>query len=61
MLGHPLAVMAWLADELPQFGMALRAGDYVTTGVTTDVFEAEAGDVLRAEFVWLGSVELEFD
>ena len=60
-LGHPLIVMAWLADELPRFGHALSAGDVVTTGVTTDVFEAQAGDRLRAEFAGLGAVELSFE
>jgi 2-keto-4-pentenoate hydratase len=60
-LGHPLTVMEWLADELPKFGMVLRAGDYVTTGVTTDVFEAEVGDALRAEFAGTGGVELGFE
>lgn len=60
-LGHPLTVMAWLADELRKFGAALSAGDVVTTGVATDVFEAGAGDHLRAEFAGLGAVELGFD
>ena len=60
-LGHPLTVMAWLADELPKFGSSLAAGDVVTTGVTTDVFEAGAGDHLRAEFAGLGAVELTFE
>lgn len=60
-LGHPLTVMAWLADELPVYGRALAAGDLVTTGVTTDVFEAGAGDRLEAEFAGLGTVELGFD
>jgi 2-keto-4-pentenoate hydratase len=59
-LGHPLTVMAWLADELPRFGLGLRAGDLVTTGVTTDVFEAEAGDDLVAEFAGIGGVSLGF-
>lgn len=59
-LGHPLTVLAWLADELPRFGRSLRAGDLVTTGVTTDVFEAEPGDHLLAEFDGIGSVELSF-
>ena len=59
-LGHPLAVMAWLADELPRFGRQLRAGDLVTTGVTTDVFEANAGDHIRATFDGVGMVELRF-
>ncbi|MFN0090625.1 MAG: 2-keto-4-pentenoate hydratase [Acidimicrobiales bacterium] len=59
-LGGPLNVMAWLADELLRFGGGLRAGDYVTTGVCTDVFEAEAGDHLEADFGVLGRVELTF-
>ncbi len=59
-LGHPLAVLAWLADELPRFGRRLRAGDLVTTGVVTDVFEADGGDSITAEFAGLGSVAVSF-
>jgi len=59
-LGHPLTVMAWLANELPLFGRSLNAGDLVTTGVTTDVFEAEAGDSIIAEFDGIGSVTVGF-
>ena len=60
-LGHPLTVMAWLADELPRFGRQLRAGDLVTTGVTTEVFEAAAGQHVVARFAEVGDVELRFD
>ena len=60
-LGHPLAVMAWLADELPRFGKALASGDLVTTGVTTDVFEAVAGDEIEASFDGVGDVVVRFD
>ena len=60
-LGDPLAVMAWLADELPRFGHRLKAGDMVTTGVTTGVFEAVAGDSLEAVSEGVGSVDLRFD
>ena len=59
-LGHPLNVLAWLADELPRRGLALRAGDLVTTGVTTDVFEADAGDLVVAHFDGIGSVTVSF-
>lgn len=59
-LGHPLNVLAWLADELPRFGGRLRAGDRVTTGVTTDVFEAESGDRIAAHFDGIGSVGVAF-
>ncbi len=32
----------------------------MTTGVATDVFEANRGDLITAEFAGLGSVELTF-
>ena len=57
-LGHPLNVVAWLADELPRFGRQLQAGDYITTGVCTDVFEAAAGQTVTADFGPLGSVAI---
>ena len=60
-LGHPLNVMAWLANELPKYGGALRAGDRVSTGVCTDVYEGKAGDSVRADFGVLGGVDLVFD
>ncbi len=60
-LGHPLDVMAWLADELPRFGSRLRSGDFVTTGVATDVFEADAGDTCVADFGPFGRVTVAFD
>jgi 2-keto-4-pentenoate hydratase len=60
-LGHPLNVMAWLADELPRFGLRLRRGDVVTTGVATDVFEASAGDLCVADFGPFGSVTVAFE
>ncbi len=60
-LGHPLTVMAWLADELPRFGRQLRAGDVVTTGVATDVFEAARGDSCVADFGPFGTVSVAFD
>ena len=60
-LGHPLNVLAWLANDLPERGLQLKQGDFVTTGITTDVYLAQAGDKLEAEFAGLGSVELSFE
>jgi 2-keto-4-pentenoate hydratase len=60
-LGHPLNVIAWLADELPRFGLRLRRGDVVTTGVATDVFEADAGETCVADFGPFGTVTAAFD
>jgi 2-keto-4-pentenoate hydratase len=60
-LGNPLTVVAWLANELPRFGRRLRRGDRITTGVTTDIYLARPGDRLAADFGPLGRVELAFD
>ena len=60
-LGHPLNVVAWLANELPKYGGALKAGDRVTTGVCTDVYEGKSGDSVRADFGVVGGVDLVFD
>ncbi len=57
-LGHPLNVIAWLANTLPRYGLRLREGDRVLTGVSTDIFPVEAGGHIRADFGSLGSVEL---
>ena len=60
-LGHPLNVLAWLANELPKFGGVLKAGERVSTGVCTDVYEGKTGDSVRADFGILGGVDLVFD
>ncbi|MPY92187.1 MAG: hypothetical protein GEV08_03710 [Acidimicrobiia bacterium] len=57
-LGHPLNVVAWLADELPRFGRELHSGDWITTGVCTDVFEARPGTTTAADFGPLGHVTI---
>jgi 2-keto-4-pentenoate hydratase len=60
-LGSPLNVLAWLANELPRHGKKLCAGDFVTTGVCTDVYLAEGPCELVADFGVLGKVELTFE
>lgn len=57
-LGHPLNAVAWLANMLLEQGKQLRRGDYVTTGVCTQLFFAEAGQSVSADFGRLGSVSL---
>jgi 2-keto-4-pentenoate hydratase len=59
-LGNPLNVVAWLANELPKFGRVLSRGDKITTGVTTDIYLAQPGDHLAADFGRLGRVEMSF-
>jgi 2-keto-4-pentenoate hydratase len=60
-LGNPLTVVAWLANELPRFGRRLSRGDRITTGVTTDIYLGQHGDRCTADFGPLGRVTLEFD
>ncbi|HVK13449.1 MAG TPA: hypothetical protein VM597_32150 [Gemmataceae bacterium] len=60
-LGNPLTVVAWLATELPRYGLRMRRGDRVTTGVTTDIYLAVPGDHLAADFGPIGRVEMTFD
>jgi 2-keto-4-pentenoate hydratase len=59
-LGHPLAALEWLVSHLSGRGLGLEAGQYVTTGVTTEVYFAEPGDRVLADFGDVGRVELTF-
>ena len=59
-LGHPLNALQWLVHRLHAQGIGFKAGQYVTTGVTTDIYDAQPGDHLLADFGPVGSVELSF-
>jgi 2-keto-4-pentenoate hydratase len=36
-LGHPIHALEWLVNSLGARGLGLKAGQYITTGVTTEV------------------------
>ena len=57
--GGPFGVLAWLANHLNQRGHQLRSGDVVTTGVMTDIFDADVGQRLVANYGPLGTIEIE--
>lgn len=57
-LGHPLNALAWLANELQQYDKQLQAGDLITTGVCMDIYTAQAGDRVLADFGEIGAVAL---
>jgi 2-keto-4-pentenoate hydratase len=59
-LGHPLNALEWLVNSLSARGLGLQAGQYITTGVTTEVYMAERGDRITADFGSVGSVDLVF-
>jgi 2-keto-4-pentenoate hydratase len=60
-LGHPLNALEWLVQKLGAKGIGLKAGEFITTGVTTETYLGEAGDRIRADFGPVGSVEVTFD
>jgi 2-keto-4-pentenoate hydratase len=60
-LGHPLNALAWLANQLSSQGRGLEAGQYITTGVTMEVYMGQRGDRILADFGPLGTVGLVFD
>jgi 2-keto-4-pentenoate hydratase len=59
-LGHPMNVVAWLANELARRGTGLRKGDKITTGTTTAVYFANPGDRITADFGAFGRAEVSF-
>lgn len=60
-LGHPLNALQWLVNTLSSRGLGLRAGQFVTTGVTTEVYWAQRGDRITADFGAVGTAELTFE
>jgi 2-keto-4-pentenoate hydratase len=60
-LGHPLNALTWLANQLSSQGRGLKAGQYVTTGVTMEVYMGQRGDRIAADFGPLGEVALAFE
>ena len=60
-LGHPLNAIRWLVDTLHSRGLGLKKGHWVTTGVTTEVYFAEAGDHIVADFGPIGTAEVIFE
>ncbi|MEW6276240.1 MAG: fumarylacetoacetate hydrolase family protein [Bacillota bacterium] len=58
--GHPAAAVAWLANKLAAFDIALEAGEIILSGAITAAVEAQAGDVFTVSFHGLGSLNLRF-
>lgn len=59
-LGDPRDALAWLANELRQLGLTLRAGDLVSTGTCMTPIPIEPGDIVRADYGVLGRVQVTF-
>jgi 2-keto-4-pentenoate hydratase len=59
-LGDPLIALTWLANELRQLGLTLRAGEVVTTGTCHPPLPIQSGDVFEADFGSIGRVSVAF-
>ena len=49
-LGDPRVALTWLANELRQLGVTLKAGQVVTTGTCHPPLPIQSGDLLRGRF-----------
>jgi 2-keto-4-pentenoate hydratase len=56
--GDPRTALTWLVNELSQHGIALRAGEVVTTGACLAPLRIAAGDRMRGDFGTLGEVSI---
>jgi 2-keto-4-pentenoate hydratase len=59
-LGTPAASVAWLANKLAEFGLALEAGMKVMSGSFTRQYPLSRGDRIEARFDPVGPVRAEF-
>ncbi|GAX90366.1 2-keto-4-pentenoate hydratase [Effusibacillus lacus] len=59
-LGNPAACVAWLANKLSEFGIALKAGEVILSGALSAAVNAEPGDIFSARFAHLGEVSVRF-
>lgn len=59
-LGDPCAAVAWLANRLWSYGVALKQGEIVLSGAFSAAPLASAGDRFRVDFSTLGTLEALF-
>jgi 2-keto-4-pentenoate hydratase len=57
-LGDPRVALTWLANELRQLGVTLKAGEVVTTGTCHPPLPIRSGDMLEADFGAFGNVSV---
>jgi 2-keto-4-pentenoate hydratase len=59
-LGDPRIALTWLANELRELGVTLRAGQIVTTGTCHPPLPIQSGDLFEADFGSIGRVSVRF-
>ncbi len=59
-LGDPRVALTWIANELSQLGIALKAGQVVTTGTCVIPLPIAPGDAVSCDFGRLGGLQIRF-
>ena len=59
-LNDPTIAVAWLANKVQQFGVALEAGHVILPGSCTKAFDVKTGDHIIAHYDRMGTVEVRF-
>ena len=59
-LGDPVEALVWLVNELGSVGRAVEAGQFVTTGACVAPIPVEPGQLVEADFGWIGQVRASF-
>ena len=59
-LGDPRLALAWLANELRELGLTLKAREVVTTGTCHSPLPIQAGDFFEVDFGALGKASVGF-
>jgi 2-keto-4-pentenoate hydratase len=58
--GHPAASVAWLANKLGEYGLALEEGEIILSGALTAAVQAGPADNFLMSFGGLGTVGVRF-
>jgi len=58
--GNPVQAVAWLANKLFEFGVALKEGETIISGSLIAADRVSAGDCYTATFDRIGSVKVKF-
>ena len=59
-LGDPTVALTWLVNELSNLGIALEAGQFVSTGTCMVPLEVQAGDRVEVDYGVLGRLGMRF-
>lgn len=59
-LGDPRIALAWIANELRAHGMALEAGQVITTGTCAIPVPVAAGVTIEADYGPIGRIAARF-